>query len=149
MGSHSKSCFSVFEILPKKSFSLSKMKFACVAILLLISTAQLTFSRTLSKGATVDFDLRELVENLRDAIIMNEKKDLEAKTEENRQIHDSPIDESQWELQEEPTPDPTREELVHIKKWCMAVKQDPAHDNKDRKYCIELWKKFDLDNVNV
>merc|ERR1712198_5640 len=102
---------------PKKSFSLSKMKFSCVAIFLLISMAQLTFSRTLSKGATVDFDLRELVENLRDAIIINEKKDLEAKTEENRQIHDSPIDESLWELQEEPTPDPTREltneELAH------------------------------------
>merc|ERR1712198_822306 len=129
MGSTPSRAFQFSKFCPKKSFSLSKMKFSCVAIFLLISTAQLTFSRTLSKGATVDFDLRELVENLRDAIIMNEKKDLEAKTEENRQIHDSPIDESQWELQEEPTPDPTREELVDIKQWLMAFKQGVADHN--------------------
>merc|ERR1711872_422628 len=71
------------EILPKNSFSTSKMKFACAAILL-ISVTQLTFARTISNGA--ELDMRELVENLRDTIIMNEKKAMEAKKEDFEKI---------------------------------------------------------------
>merc|ERR1712198_262600 len=66
------------------AFSASKMKFACTAIFLFISVTQLTFARTTSNGAEVD--ARELVESLRDAIIMKEKRKLEAKKEEAHEI---------------------------------------------------------------
>jgi len=64
--------------------SVSKMKFASAAILVFISMTLQTFARTISNGAEVD--VRELVEKLRDAIIMNEKKEMEAKKEEDHEI---------------------------------------------------------------
>merc|ERR1712228_20232 len=63
-----------------------KMNFLCVAVLVFVSFSQLTAGRTISK-VTKEEDLgtRELLENLRDALLMKERKEEEREEAEARE----------------------------------------------------------------
>merc|ERR1712198_507417 len=151
------------------AFSASKMKIACTAILLLISVAQLTFARTTSNGAEVD--TRELVESLRDAFIMKEKREMEAKKEEVHEISargawadfkaslkkagqkvKNAFGKKEAARQFE---GPTHEELVMYKQEILDWKQmvrDVGLENEPEIKEVwakmdEIWEALDLDNV--